>query len=62
MDAEGNVIEEIPAGGSSGPLPTSEDRASRNEARLEARQAAVDEVRELLEDAEGKGPSSHGLS
>ncbi len=36
-------------------LPTSEDRASRNEARLGARQAAVDEVRQLLEDAEGKG-------
>lgn len=55
MDAEGNVIEDVPAEGSSGPLPTSEDRASRNEARLEARQAAVDEVRQLLEDAEGKG-------
>lgn len=29
-------------------LPTSEDRASRNEARLEARQAAADEMRTLL--------------
>ena len=57
MDAEGNVIEDVPAEGSSGPLPTSEDRASRNEARLEARQAAVDEARELIEEGRRLGPA-----
>ena len=59
MDAEGNVIEDVPAEGSSGPLPTSEDRASRNEARLEARQAAVDEARELIEEGRRLGPAHH---
>jgi len=38
-------------------LPTSEDRASRNEARLEARQAAVDEARELIEEGRRLGPA-----
>ena len=38
-------------------LPTSEDRASRNEARLEARQAAADEARQLIEEGRRLGPA-----
>lgn len=37
--------------------PTSEDRASRNEASLGARQAAADEARELIEEGQRLGPA-----
>lgn len=50
MDAEGNVIEDIPAEGSSSAPPTSGDRTERNEARLAAREAAVDEYAQLQKD------------
>lgn len=56
MDAEGNVIRQG-AGSATAPsdLPDGGDQASRNEASLEARDAAVDEMKALLEEGERLG-------
>lgn len=56
MDAQGNVIRRG-AGAATAPsdLPDGGDQASRNEASLESRDAAVDEMKALLEEGERLG-------